>query len=112
MVAPKKVALISPENSACRPPDPYKDLKKSGPTEYPIENRNIMKKNIFIGPDIGMRSCPMRTPMSSTDVTLPSWKFPIRMRPIRNPSPIVRNSANGGYCLNISTNQSIIYIQR
>ena len=47
-----------------------------------------------------------------TDVTLPSWKFPIRMRPIRNPSPIVRNSANGGYCLNISTNQSIIYIQR
>ncbi len=31
-----------------------------------------MKKNIFIGPEIGITIWPMATPVSSTPVTLPS----------------------------------------
>ena len=67
-----------------------------------------MKKNIFIGPEIGITIWPMATPVSSTPVTLPSWKEPMRMRPARKPMPMVRKSAKGGYSLSMDTNQSIM----
>lgn len=95
-VVRKQMELMQTANNACFAPEPFSDLKKSGPTEYPMEKRKSIKKNAFIGPDIGMLSCPMMTPTISTDVTLPSWKFPTRIRPIKKPSPIVRKRASGG----------------
>ena len=67
-----------------------------------------MKKNIFIGPDTGMSSCPTSTPTSNTAVTLPIENEPIRSLPMKKPRPTVRKMASVGYSRNMSMNEFIM----